>query len=156
MNFQEFPQVRGDLQIQVIDSLTGNIKEERNETNLVVTVGRNWIAARFKDTGIPTQMTHMEVGQGTTTPVAGNTGIETAFSPAARVALATAGGSVSGNQVTYSATFPAGTGTGPVTEAAIFNASTAGTMLCRTTFGVLTKTATDIIVIQWVISVLAA
>lgn len=147
--------IKGDLTIQVFDG-NGNLKEEKHEKNLVVTVGRNWIAARMKDTGIPTQMTHMEIGQGTTTPVAADNAIQIPFSPPARVALATAGGTVLNNQVTYSATFPAGTGTGPVTEAAIFNASAGGTMLCRTTFGVVTKAASDILVIQWVVSILAS
>lgn len=145
----------GTLTIQVFDS-NGNLKEEKQEKNLVVTVGRNWIASRLKDTGIPTQMTHMEIGQGTTTTLAGDTGIQTPFSPVARVSLATAGGSVLNNQITYSATFPAGTGTGAVTEAAIFNASSLGTMLCRTTFGVVTKAASDVLVIQWVVSILAS
>lgn len=147
--------IRGDLNITLIDSITGKIKEEKQEKNLVVTAGREWIAKRFKDSGIPTQMTHMEIGQGTTSPVAANTTIETAFIPAARVALGTAGGTVSGNQITYTATFPAGTGTGAVTEAGIFNAGAAGDMLCRTTFGVVTKQPSDVLVIQWVISILA-
>lgn len=146
---------KGTLTIQVFDS-EGNLKDERHETNLVVTVGRNWIASRLKDTGIPAQMTHMEIGQGSTAPAAGNTSIQTAFSPAARVSLATAGGSVLDNTITYSATFPAGTGTGSVTEAAIFNASTSGTMLCRTTFGVVTKAAGDILAINWQIQIIAS
>lgn len=146
---------KGTLTIQLFDS-EGNLKEEKQETNLVVTVGRNWIAARLKDTGSPTQMTHMEIGQGTATPLAGDTTVKTPFAPPARVALAPAGGTVSTNQVTYSATFPAGTGTGAVTEAAIFNASTAGTMLCRTTFGVVNKAASDVLAINWQISILAS
>lgn len=146
---------KGDLIIQLFDS-QGVLKEEKHETNLVVTLGRNWIASRLKDTGIPGQMTHMEIGQGTTTPVAGNTAIQTPFVPAARVAVATAGGTVSGNQITFTATFPAGTGTGAVSEAAIFNDGTTGTMLCRTTFGVVNKAAGDILAINWQISILAS
>lgn len=153
--FKEDLKVKGDLHIQLWDS-EGNLKEEKFEKNLVVTVGRNWIASRLRDSGIPAQMTHMEIGQGSATPLASNTGIQTPFSPPARVALAVAGGTVTNNQITYSATFPAGTGTGAATEAAIFNASTAGTMLCRTTFGVITKDVGDVVTILWTISILAS
>lgn len=146
---------KGTLTIQIFDS-EGKLKEEKHEENLVVTVGRNWIASRLKDTGIPTQMTHMDIGQGATAPVAGDTTIQTPFSPSARQALSTAGGSVSGAEITYSATFPAGSGTGAVTEAAIFNASSGGTMLCRTTFGVITKGASDVMAISWKLSILAS
>jgi hypothetical protein len=63
------------------------------------------------------------------------------------------GNSVTNNAITYTATFPAGTGTGAITEAGIFNASTAGTMLCRTTFPVVNKQAGDTIAVTWVVTV---
>ena len=68
-----------------------------------------------------------------------------------RVALS--GSVVSTNTITYTATFPAGTGTGAVTEAGIFNASSGGTMLCRTTFPVVTKGSGDTLAITWVVTV---
>ena len=43
--------------------------------------------------------------------------------------------------------------TGAITEAGIFNALTAGTMLCRTTFPVVNKAAGDSIVITWVVTI---
>lgn len=146
--------VRGDLTISLISGETGEVYFTKEEKNLVVLVGRAWMASRLKDTDIPAQMTHMELGQGTTSPVAADTGIQTAFTPEARVALSTAGGTVSSNTVTYAATFPAGVGTGNVTEAGIFNAATGGTMLCRTTFGVVTKPAGDQLAINWTLTIL--
>lgn len=146
---------KGTLSIKLYDA-QGNLKDEKLEKNLVVTVGRNWIAGRLKDTGTPNQMTHMEIGQGTITPATTDVAIQIPFSPAARVAVDNAGGTVLNHQITYSATFPASTGTGAVTEAAIFNASSSGTMLCRTTFGVINKAVGDVLVIQWVISILAS
>lgn len=137
----------GKLDIVVKDE-NGNIKQELHVPNLVVTVGKNWIASRMKDTGLPTQMTHMAIGAGTTAPDAANT---TLGSELGRVALATAGGTVANNVVTYSASFGAGTGTGAVTEAGILNASTAGTMLCRTTFSVVNKGANDSLSITWTV-----
>jgi hypothetical protein len=55
--------------------------------------------------------------------------------------------------VTYVATFSAGTGTGAVVEAGIFNAASAGTMLCRTVFAVVNKGVDDAMTITWQITV---
>jgi hypothetical protein len=55
--------------------------------------------------------------------------------------------------VQYVATFSAGTGTGAITEAGIFNASSAGTLLCRTVFSVINKGALDTLVITWKVTV---
>ena len=60
---------------------------------------------------------------------------------------------VSGAVVTYVATFPAGTGTGAVTEAGILNASSAGDLLCRTVFSVVNKGASDSMTITWTVTV---
>ena len=59
----------------------------------------------------------------------------------------------SGTQYTVTVTVLAGTGTGAITEAGIFNASTNGTMLCRTVFPVVTKQAGDTIAITWKVTV---
>jgi hypothetical protein len=55
--------------------------------------------------------------------------------------------------VVYVATFPPGTGTGAVTEAGILDNSTGGTLLCRTTFGVINKAAADTLGITWTVTV---
>jgi hypothetical protein len=55
--------------------------------------------------------------------------------------------------VTYVASFGAGTGTGAVTEAGILNASSGGTLLCRTEFSVVNKGANDSMSITWTITV---
>jgi hypothetical protein len=89
----------------------------------------------------------MAIGTGTATPAAGDTTLGT---EAGRV---TTTGTATGNQVTYTSTFPAGTGTGAITEAGVFNANPAGTMLCRTTFPVVNKAAGDSIAITWVVTV---
>lgn len=138
--------VVGKLYIQLFDE-NGNLKSEYNETNLVVDTGLDFIASRMKD-ATATPMSHMAVGSGTVAPAAGNTALG---SELGRVALTST--TVSTNTVTYVADFAAGTGTGSVTEAGIFNAGTSGTMLCRSTFGVITKSATDSIRITWVITI---
>jgi hypothetical protein len=60
---------------------------------------------------------------------------------------------VTTNNVAYVATFPAGTGTGAVTEAGLFNDGTAGDMLCRTVFSVINKGAADTLGVTWTVTV---
>jgi hypothetical protein len=140
-------QATGQVLIQLLDA-AGNVKEEHKVKNLVVSAGKTYIAARMQGSAIPTVMGFMAIGTGTATPAVANTtlGVE-----AGRVALASF--SSSSNQVTATATFPAGTGTGAITEAGIFNANSGGTMLCRTTFPVVNKAAGDSIAITWVVTV---
>ena len=135
----------GQLSIKITDA-EGNVKTDMTIPNLVVTTGKNWIAARMKETGRPGEMTHMAIGAGTAVPVIADSTLGTELG---RVALTTAGGTVADNVVTYQATFAPGTGTGAVTEAGIFNANSAGTMLCRTKFDVVNKGAADTMAIEW-------
>ena len=146
MDLQENLKVKGRLTVSVIDP-EGAVKESFETTNLVVTAGKNYIASRIVGTS-SSIMSHMAIGTGTDTPAVGDTALTT---EAGRVALSS--GTASTNEVTYTATFPAGTGTGAITEAAVLNASSAGTMLCRTTFPVVNKAAGDSIAITWVVTV---
>jgi len=140
--------VTGQVNIKLYDA-QGNLKDERNTHNLVVTSGKQYIAGRMQGTSVPTVMGWMAIGTSTATPAVAQAVLTT---EAGRVALAsfTSGGTAA---VTATATFPAGTGTGAITEAGIFNAVSAGTMLCRTTFPVVNKAAGDSIAITWIITV---
>ena len=138
--------------------ITGNVKFEMNGElvrevpNLVTTAGKGFVAASMLKTtsNSPAAMTHMELGTGTTNPAAGDTTLETIVS-GSRTAVATP--SVSGAVVTYVCTFAAGTGTGALTEAGILNASSGGTLLCRTEFAVINKGANDAMTVTWTITV---
>lgn len=114
--------------------------------NLVVTDGKGYVASRMKD-ATATVMSHMSVGTASTAAAASDSALG---AEAGRVALTST--SVAGAAVTYSASFPAGTGTGALTEAAILNASSGGTMLCRTVFSVVNKQSADAMTIQWQVS----
>lgn len=144
--FKDNLKVSGNLAIKLYDE-TGAIKEEKTIPNLVVTTGKNWIASRM-NSATQSVMSHMSVGTGTTNPAAGDTKLENEI---AKVALTSA--IASSNTITYTANFGAGTGTGALTEAGIFNASGAntGTMLCRTEFGVVTKGELDTLAISWIV-----
>ena len=144
--FQDAIKLTGELRITVTNP-EGNVKQEVVVPNLVVTTGKNYIASRMKD-ATATAMTHMAIGTGTTAAAAGDTTLGT---EAGRVALTST--TVTANAVAYVATFPAGTGTGAITEAGIFNASSSGTLLCRTVFSVINKGAADTLGITWTVTV---
>ena len=134
-------QLKGHLQIHLNDELVQDID------NLVVTTGKNLVASRLVGT-TPAVMSHMAIGSGTTAAAAGNTALGTELG---RVSLTS--GSASSAVVTYVATFAAGTGTGAVTEAGLLNASSGGTLLCRTFFSVVNKGANDSMTVTWTVTV---
>lgn len=140
--------VTGDVSFVLRDE-TGKIIETKEITNLVVTTGLNFIASRMKD-ATATAMTHMAVGTGAVAAALGNTTLGTEL---ARVALTST--TVSTNTIQYACTFAAGTpaGTNALTEAGLFNAASAGTMLCRTVFAAINKAPGDSLTITWTITI---
>ncbi len=126
----------------------GSIKETQEIPNLVVTTGKAYVASRMAGTSASV-MSHMAIGTSSTAAAVANT---TLASEVARVAISST--NVASNDIVYSATFPASTpsSAAAVVEAAIFNASSSGTMLCRTVFSVINKASTDSISIQWTIT----
>ena len=137
--------------------LTGSLKIEMNGKlirevpNIVTTAGKGFVASSMvKTSNSPAAMTHMEVGTGTTNPAAGDSSLESAVS-GSRTALTSS--NVTGAAIAYLCTFAAGTGTGALTEAGIFNASSGGTMLCRTEFSVINKGASDSMTVTWTVTV---
>ena len=137
--------VTGELKITVTKP-DGNV-HETVVPNIVVTDGKEYIASRMKDASA-TAMSHMAIGTGSTAAAAGDAALGT---EAGRVALTST--TVTSNAVAYVATFAAGTGTGAITEARIFNASSSGTLLCRTVFSVINKGAADTLGITWTVTV---
>lgn len=145
---RETMKATGKVNVALYDK-NGNLKQTQTIKNLVVDDGLDYIASRMKD-ATETAMSHMEVGTGTTSPAAGDTALETAIS-GSRVTLTST--TVTSNAIEYVGDFPAGTGTGAVTEAGVFNDSSAGTLLCRTVFSVVNKGADDTLKITWTVTV---
>ena len=140
-NINDALKMKGRLQIHVNDELVQEVD------NLVVTAGKGYVASRMKDT-TATAMSHMAIGSGSTAAAASDTALGNELG---RVALTST--TVSSAVVTYVASFPAGTGTGAVTEAGILNASSSGTLLCRTVFSVVNKGASDSMTVTWTVTV---
>lgn len=136
----------GTLKI-VLQDESGQVKDTREIPNLVVTVGKTFIASRMVGTASAI-MSHMAVGSSSTAPAAGDTVLG---SELGRVALTS--GTSSGAVATYVATFGTGVGTGAIVEAGIFNAASAGTLLCHTTFAVVNKGANDTMTITWTVTI---
>ena len=118
--------------------------------NLIVDSGTSYIASRMNSTAEGV-LSHMAIGTDSTAAAAGNTALG---SESARVAFDTL--AVVANVLTYTATFPAGTGTGAIVEAGLFNDPTAGTMLCRTVFPVINKGVDDSLSIDWDVTISAS
>jgi hypothetical protein len=141
--------LKGELTIVVKDK-DGKVKETRNEKNLVVAAGLTFICSRMVSTSAGV-MSHMAVGSGTTAASGAQTDLVSILGSREPLDSSTA----SSNTVTYVSSFEAGEGTGAITEAGIFNASTSGSMLCRTVFPVVNKGANDTMSITWTITLSA-
>jgi hypothetical protein len=146
MLMQEKLKARGEVQVEIFDE-NGSLKEKVHIPNLVVQTGRDYIAERMANAN-DSVMSHMATGTDNTSPASGDTTLGTENG---RVTLDST--VVSANVVTYTATFAPGTSTGALVEAGVFNASSAGTMLCRTTFDVVNKAAADTMIITWAITI---
>jgi len=146
---KDMTKIKGKLAI-VLKDKDGNIKDERNVNNLVVDTGLAYIASRMKD-ATANPMTHMAVGSGTTAPSANDTDLQSILG--SREVLDST--DVTGASVAFSCGFEAGEGTGAITEAGLFNSVTGGTMLCRTTFAVINKGASDTLSIVWTVTISA-
>ena len=135
--------MKGRLIIQLNDEVVQEVD------NLVVTTGKGYVASRMKDT-TATAKSHMAVGTNKTAAAAGDTALA---AEAGRAALTSTTVNTGAGTVTYVGTFAAGTGTGALVEAGILNASSGGTLLCRTVYTTVNKGANDSMTITWVITI---
>ena len=147
MNSLENLNVTGALNI-VLTKEDGSVQTVDTH-NLVVSTGLNFIVSRMKD-ATATVMSNMALGTGTTAAVLADTTLSSEIS-GSRVAITST--SVTSNQIVYVASFAAGVGTGAVTEAGIFNASSSGTLLSHVVFSAINKGSADSLTITWTITV---
>jgi hypothetical protein len=141
----------GRLNIVVKDK-DGNVKDQREETNLVVTTGLAFITSRMTDAADDV-MSHMAIGTGTTAAAAGDSALGTEVH---REALDST--TDSSNTIAYVSSFEANepSSAAAITEAGIFNAASGGTMLCRTVFDAVNKDVNDTMTITWTITLTAS
>ena len=100
-------------------------------------------------------MSHVGLGSGSTAVAAGDTDLGSLLGSREALDSSTRSGS-NNEKIVYVSAFEAGDATGAITEAGIFNASTSGTMLCRTVFSAVNKAADDTLTVTWTITLSAS
>jgi hypothetical protein len=128
----------------------GEIKQEVEHDNLIVTTGRDSILEQMEAAPTAAKPSHMRVGTSSAAAAAGQTALTTEIGSGAafdsKVAAA--------NVLTMVATFAPGNGTGGLQEAGVFCAATGATsgaapMYSRALFAVINKGAGDSLAITW-------
>lgn len=141
---KEYIKATGRVNYKLFDS-SGNLKEERDINNLVVTVGKNFLASWLATASQSTVfMPYVALGTGATAAAAGDTALQTEL--ATRVA-----GTVTSSTNVYQniASFGPGVDTGAITEAGLLSAAAAGTLFARQVFSVINKGAGDTLQVTW-------
>lgn len=137
---------KGTVSLELLDE-NGNVKDKQTH-NMIMQVGLAFITSRMKD-ATATAMSHMAVGTGTTAAAGTQTTLVTESARVALTSTTQVTTTTTNDAIQYVATFAPGTATAAITEAAILNAASAGTMLARTVFPVINKGANDTLTITW-------
>jgi len=136
--------LKGHIVFKLFDE-NGNLKDEREVDNVIVTVGKTYLATWLtaaSQSGF--FMQYLALGTGTNSASASDTTLQTELSTRVAGTL-----SSSTNVWQNQGTFGAGVNTGAITEAGIFSASSSGTMLARQAFAVINKAAGDSLQLTW-------
>jgi len=143
-------QLKGSVHVMLLGP-DGKIKQEHTNHNLVVTVGKTYLATFLTpgnhNTGTEFAQ-YVALGTVQTGPSAGDTALnaESVVPGYSRVAGTL---SFSSNVWTNTATFPPGNGTDAIKEAGLFSLSSGGTLFAHQTFNVYNKAAGDTMIIVW-------
>jgi hypothetical protein len=135
--------LRGHVLVEVFDGETGELKDSRESTNLILTAGRNMIADRLLASPSLGKPTHMGVGTSGTAPAAGDTTI----TGEDRNALTSKTRNT--NVVTFVGDWAAGEATATLQEAGLWDAASGGVLVGRVTFGSIAKGANDTLKVTW-------
>jgi hypothetical protein len=140
--------VTGRIKLELFDE-SGKLKDTRETKNLVVTAGKNYLAAWIAAASQAGYfMQYIGLGEGSSPAQSTDTDLETPL--ASRVAGAVTS---SGNVWQNVASFGPGVNTGTITEAGLFSASVAGTMFAHQVFGAITKSAGDSLQVTWQVTI---
>lgn len=140
---------KGEVSLVLTDE-NGQIKDKQS-WNMIMNVGLAFITSRMKD-ATAAAMTHLAIGTGTTAAAGTQTALVTESARVALTSTTQVTTTITNDAIQYLATFNPGVGTAAITEAGLFNASSAGTMLARTVFPVINKGANDTLSITWKIT----
>ena len=140
--------IKGQIKLTLMDK-NGRVKQVVEKENTITNLMDAHVADQMSDSG-DAAIGYMAVGTGSGQG-ASSTGLATS---AARVALdsTTQGTGADDNDVVYAATFPAGTGTGALTEAGIMQGNNNTSLMAYDDFAAVNKGALDILLIAWTIT----
>ena len=134
----ETMQLQGAMTL-IVRRADGDI-ETVHKDNIIVNVGFDFIAdAIGKSASRPSVMGFIALGTGTTAAAASQSALVSELDRNAATYAHTFGTKA----FSFTADFPAGDGTGAITEAGVFNAASGGIMLDRVVFPVVNKGADD-------------
>lgn len=135
---------KGRIKFDLFDA-TGNLKETREINNVVVTVGKNYLATWLAQaTQANYFMRYIALGTGAAAATSGDTTLQTELPTRVAGTL-----TPSGNIWQNVASFGPGVNTGAITEAGIFSESTVGTLFARQVFAAINKAAGDSLSVTW-------
>ena len=130
--------------------ITKNGEVVREIDNLVVDTGKTLVASRI-GSNTDNFVNYMGLGiSGWSPVVAGDTALVSEVGRSAAVSSTSISNPL---DVVFAATFPAGVGSGSITEAGVFNAASGGTLVARTAFAVVNKGPDDIVTITWTVTI---
>ena len=138
----EISGLKGEFEVFLYDK-DWKLKAYRHVKNLTVNEGFKAVCDMMGKGNIE-PFKYCAVGNGTITPTSSDTALASE--------LARTLGSYSRTADTIwknDATFNPGVGTGTITESGLYNAVSGGTLLCRQTFGAITKGSSDTLVVTW-------
>lgn len=137
---------RFNMKLELFDA-SGKLKDTREIHNTMTSAGKYGIMDQLADTPTLAKAGWMEVGTGT-----GGTTSLNAYIAGSRTAVTSR--TRTNNAVAFVCSFAAGSGTGAITEAGLFDAVTqnGGNMWCYASFATINKGALDSLQITWTIT----
>ena len=147
MDIQETIKLKGRIKLALFDA-SGKEKETREIDNVIVTVGKTYLAAWLAAASQAGYwMQYIGLGEGINAANASDTTLQTPL--ATRVA-----GTLSSATNVWQnvALFGPAVDTGAITEAGIFSAASGGTLMARQVFAVINKGAGDSLSVTWQIT----
>ncbi len=140
-----------------LDFLFGSWSNKRVVANLVVSAGKAAIASRINGSGAEAVFAYIGWGTGTTAAAAGDTALQTEKDASNGATTTHVIAAPTASRVTTTVTNDTaqlqGTATASatiaVTESGVFNAATAGTMLCRQVFTAVNLASGDSLQFTW-------
>lgn len=152
---QEMVKLNGRIHFELRDR-KGYLKETRDVSNLIVTVGKAGVSARIGDVGAFPAFGYIAIGIGIIAPAAGDTilgseittgGGERGAGTNTQITTTTTNDTLqSVKTFNFTATFA-------VTESGLLNAVSAGTLLCRQTFAAINVVSGDSLQVTWKVQV---